>query len=64
MPDHCLTNDKNKNGYDLAVIGAGSAGFSAATVVFVAAAPLVTFAPDTMVEDNVPGVQENDGDLD
>ena len=40
------------------------AGFSAATVVFVAAAPLVTFAPDTMVEDNVPGVQENDGDLD
>lgn len=30
MPDHCLTNDKNKNGYDLAVIGAGSAGFSAA----------------------------------
>merc|ERR1711871_945217 len=36
------------------------AGFSAATVVFVAAAPLVTFAPDTMVEDKVPGVQEND----
>jgi len=30
MSDCCLTNDKGKNGYDLAVIGAGSAGFSAA----------------------------------
>jgi len=30
MPDRCLTNDRGKNGYDLAVIGAGSAGFSAA----------------------------------
>ncbi|MEQ8651470.1 MAG: mercury(II) reductase [Kiloniellales bacterium] len=32
MSDCCSTNDnKSKNGYDLAVIGAGSAGFSAAT---------------------------------
>ncbi len=30
MSDCCATNDKSKNGYDLAVIGAGSAGFSAA----------------------------------
>ncbi|MEO4045318.1 mercury(II) reductase [Hoeflea sp. CAU 1731] len=30
MSDCCSTNDKSKNGYDLAVIGAGSAGFSAA----------------------------------
>ena len=30
MSDCCSTNDKRKNGYDLAVIGAGSAGFSAA----------------------------------
>jgi mercuric reductase len=30
MSDFSSTNDKSKNGYDLAVIGAGSAGFSAA----------------------------------
>jgi len=30
MSDCCSTNNKSKDGYDLAVIGAGSAGFSAA----------------------------------
>jgi mercuric reductase len=30
MNDCCATNDKSKKGYDVAVIGAGSAGFSAA----------------------------------